>query len=387
MMKKVYITTLHLKHGGCERSISLLANALAKRSYHVTLLCTYNFGKPAYELDPRVEIQYLTDRLPNRDKFHAAIESRRFGSVLKESTSGLLTVIQKRTRLKKAIQEIETGIIIASRDLDAQILSKYAHASPARIKKIAQIHYDPLTDNALIKNLKTKYSNIDHIVTLLPSFVKDLEKEKLPLDIQEKLVSIPNFLSDKYLEDSKKCGSFSQRVNQVIAVGRFEHEKGFDQLLEAWAYISPHYPSWKLCLVGDGSLRRNLETQSKDLGISKSCSFAGLKDEDELSKLYAKSKIFALPSRTEGFGIVLLEAAAHYLPAITFDIPGGPRYLIENGVNGFRAKDIASFAEYLSSMMDNQELMETLGQRNRKKSEEFSEEKIVRKWIKLFQLS
>ena len=56
-MKKVYITSLHLKHGGVEMAISLLANALIKRGYKVTILCTYNFGTPAYKLDERITIE------------------------------------------------------------------------------------------------------------------------------------------------------------------------------------------------------------------------------------------------------------------------------------------------------------------------------------------
>ena len=48
MKKRVYITALHMQHGGIEMAISLLSNALAKRGYIVTILSVYNLGEVAY---------------------------------------------------------------------------------------------------------------------------------------------------------------------------------------------------------------------------------------------------------------------------------------------------------------------------------------------------
>lgn len=55
-MKKIYITSLHLDHGGIEMAISSLANALVKRDYEVEILCTYNLGEPVYYLDDKVTV-------------------------------------------------------------------------------------------------------------------------------------------------------------------------------------------------------------------------------------------------------------------------------------------------------------------------------------------
>lgn len=69
MRKKIYITCLHLNHGGVEMAITLLANALVKYNYEVEILCTYNFGSPVYPLNKEVKVRYLTDVLPNRESF------------------------------------------------------------------------------------------------------------------------------------------------------------------------------------------------------------------------------------------------------------------------------------------------------------------------------
>ena len=49
-MEKIYITSLHLMHGGVEMAISLLGNALVKRGYDVEILCTYNLGEPGLQI-------------------------------------------------------------------------------------------------------------------------------------------------------------------------------------------------------------------------------------------------------------------------------------------------------------------------------------------------
>ena len=67
--KKIYITSLHMRHGGVEMVISSLANALVRRGFEVEILCTYDFGTVAYPLDSAVKITYLTNVLPNKDSF------------------------------------------------------------------------------------------------------------------------------------------------------------------------------------------------------------------------------------------------------------------------------------------------------------------------------
>ena len=53
-------------HGGVEMAITALSNALVRRGYEVEILCTYNLGTPAYPLDSRVQVRYLTQVRPNR---------------------------------------------------------------------------------------------------------------------------------------------------------------------------------------------------------------------------------------------------------------------------------------------------------------------------------
>ena len=53
---RVYITSLHLKHGGVEMMVSALANALVRRDFPVAILCNYRLGEPAYSLEADVKV-------------------------------------------------------------------------------------------------------------------------------------------------------------------------------------------------------------------------------------------------------------------------------------------------------------------------------------------
>ena len=89
MMNKIYFTCLHLNHGGVEMAISLLSNALCKRGSDVERLCTYHFGNPAYHIDSKVKITYLTDVLPNREEFRNAVRSKNPLAIIKEGMHSL----------------------------------------------------------------------------------------------------------------------------------------------------------------------------------------------------------------------------------------------------------------------------------------------------------
>ena len=116
MKKRVYITALHMQHGGIEMAISLLSNALAKRGYIVTILSVYNLGEVAYRLEPNVEVQYLTNVAPNRTEFLQAKRERNVYKLLKEGIYSLKVLYLKNKNMRNAISSIEDGIIISTRN-------------------------------------------------------------------------------------------------------------------------------------------------------------------------------------------------------------------------------------------------------------------------------
>lgn len=123
----------------------------------------------------------------------------------------------------------------------------------------------------------------------------------------------------------------SETQKVVLSVGRLERIKGQDVLLDAWPRVLEAVPSAVLWLVGDGAQRHALEAQTDALGITNTVHFMGQKDAAGVAECMAAADLFVLPSRSEAFGIVLLEAMAHALPVVASRVGGVPEVLPEHG--------------------------------------------------------
>ena len=128
MSKKVYITSLHLQHGGVEMAITLLANALVKRGYEVEILCTYNLGTPVYKLDARVNVLYLTNVHPNKEEFYNAIKNKHIVEIVRQGFYAIKVLWLKKNTMRKMFKKIKAGSIVSTRNEHSVLLSKYGNA-------------------------------------------------------------------------------------------------------------------------------------------------------------------------------------------------------------------------------------------------------------------
>ncbi len=106
----------------------------------------------------------------------------------------------------------------------------------------------------------------------------------------------------------------------------------------------------------------------------------------EVEEEYLKSSILVQPSRTEGFGLVLVEAMACGLPVVSFDCENGPRSIISDGDNGFLVSpfDIELFANRIIQLIASHDLRKSMGEKGRKKSQQYRIESVGEQWKLLF---
>jgi len=118
----------------------------------------------------------------------------------------------------------------------------------------------------------------------------------------------------------------------ILFVGRLIRQKGIRFLLEAVNIFQNKYKKCiRVAIVGGGPLEKELKKMCEKLNINDSVIFLGFqRDIDQIMK---SSKVFVLPSRCEGFGIVLLEAMKNKLPIIATNVGGIPE-IITNGHEG-----------------------------------------------------
>lgn len=121
-------------------------------------------------------------------------------------------------------------------------------------------------------------------------------------------------------------------AGSVFAVGRLEHTKGFDLLLEAFA-VADLPPGTHLVIGGEGSVRSSLERRVRELALGDRVRLTGRLLGDEVAAHMASAAVVVVPSRKEAFGLVVLEAWRAGAPVIVTS-RGGPADLVTDGKTG-----------------------------------------------------
>ncbi len=191
---------------------------------------------------------------------------------------------------------------------------------------------------------------------------------------------IPNPRTFDILED---LNDKENREKTIIMVGRFDYHKGQDRIIEIWKDLAPKNPDWKLVLVGNGAYKTFISEMIDRYNLSRKVEIVS--DVKDVSNLYQRASVFALTSRTESFGMVILEAMANGLPCIVYDCENGPRDIIEDGVNGYLVADGCKdeFIAKLQKLIDNEELRRRFVDESIKKCDSFSLVCIMNQWNQL----
>ena len=106
----------------------------------------------------------------------------------------------------------------------------------------------------------------------------------------------------------------AKKQDQPLTIGvvsRLESIKGMDLVVSAFEQVKACHSKMQLLIVGDGSLRKQMEVQVHNAGLEKAVEFAGRQPQEKLSSYYDRIDILLMPSRSEGFGLTAIEGMAH----------------------------------------------------------------------------
>lgn len=118
----------------------------------------------------------------------------------------------------------------------------------------------------------------------------------------------------------------------ILTVGRLaseERSKGFDEVIDVMPQLLTQFPTLKYLIVGDGPDRPRLERKAAAAGVSAAVIFAGRIPEAEKIAHYSLADAYVMPSSGEGFGIVLIEAAACGVPIVGSSADGSREALLK----------------------------------------------------------
>ena len=374
--KIVYCTPALYSAGGVERVVSVKASYFAEvYGYDVTIIVTEGQGRECFfPLSDKVRVINL----------QLGFEDLWCVSFLKK----ILLYFKKQRRYK---QLLTIELMRLRPDITISVLRReinFINSIPDGSRKIGELHvnrsnYRNFTGNDSniikrqfarfwMKNLIGHLKQLDRMVVLTESAKNDWSE-------LSNVTLIPDPLP--FTADEVSPLTFKR----LVCIGRYDYDKGNDLLLQAWAKIEKQIPEWIIDIYGNG----NMETYQQlmvQLGIDSSrCHLHG--PITEVRKEYLQSSLFVLPSRYEGFGLVLIEAMACGLPVVSFECENGPRNIISDGQNGFLVQpfDVDAFAERLLMLIRNEELRQKMGVEAHQSSRQYQIENIALRWKSLFE--
>lgn len=362
--------------GGVERIVTCMYEELSKRGFDITTLYLKPFQSqkaipnqiqlPSIDGSTFENEEYIKNILKT-NYFNIAFN---FGAIFNRSSDAFM---------KACYSENLPIISVYHNTLDWILwLNKYSmrlmrnKISREIVRKIYSIYQKfPFINNARYYSKKSAAS------VVLASCYK---QEYLKL-----IDSSPHHLTAIYNPQAMSVASekisWTDKLNEVLFVGRLEEQKNVAELIRIWSSINPQ--GWKLNIIGDGSQQSMLETLIDDLDLNDSVVLFGHQDNPQ--EFYSHAKIFVMTSKYEGFPMTLIECQSFGCVPIIYDSYPAAKEIVENGVNGFlipfRQKRV--FADRLIRLISDKILLQNLSSNSIRKAERFKPDIIMDEWVNL----
>jgi glycosyltransferase involved in cell wall biosynthesis len=168
-----------------------------------------------------------------------------------------------------------------------------------------------------------------------------------------------------------------------VFVGSLCHRKACDVLLDAFARLKPPTNRTALILVGDGPQAASYRQQTIALGLADHVLFRGVVPVTAVGSVLAACDVLVLPSRFDGWGVVLNEGASAGMALITTEKVGAAYHLLEPGLNGFHvaAGSAPSLAAAMRSYAQDAGLAAVHGAHSRALFASFTPERNVERFV------
>ena len=372
-MKILYQINSTYNPGGMERVLlNKVRYLVEEKGWDVTVVTTDQHGRPPFYPFPDgvkmvdLGVNYSDDNgKPFLKKFFGFLKRRRI----------------HKERFKALLEQVRPDVVDCFYPGECSFVPALKDGS----KKIMELHQSKLFHHQYnrsgLMGLADKYRAAmdEKLVRKFDRFVVLTEEDKEMWGEMPNIRVIPNaanFIADSYSDCS---------VKRVIAVGRLDYQKSFDRLIMAWEKVHEVMPDWRLDIFGQGEWQDMLQQMIGDRGLWDVVKLNA--PTKNIGNEYAESSMIVMSSHYEGFPMVLVEAMACGLPAVCFDFKCGPRDIINEEENGLIVPDgdLEGLAEAMIKLMKDDELRKIMGENAKAVVEKYSEEKVMSKWMKLYE--
>jgi glycosyltransferase involved in cell wall biosynthesis len=354
-----------------ERVLANKANYLAQNGYEVIIITTDQRGEsPFFPLHPSIR------------QFDLGInyDANNGKNFLNKLWHYPIKQWNHKKRLAAHLKELRADIVVCMFCNDASFIWKIKDGS----KKLLEIHFSRFKRLQYARRgfwaVADKFRSWQDLRTVsrYDRFVVLTNEDKQYWGNLKNIHVIPNANS---FEPTQPAALINKRA---IAVGRYDYQKGFCSLIEAWKIVYGSHPDWQLDIFGDGILEEALGNQIDTAGLT---NIVRLRPSvQDIQMEYLGSSIAVMSSRYEGLPMALLEGQSCGLPLVAFACKCGPKDIIKDGENGFLVPEgnVAVLAERIMRLIGDQDLRLAMGKSGRIRSVRFSEKVIMQQWIDLF---
>ena len=260
---------------------------------------------------------------------------------------------------------------------------------PRKLPVITTLHGTDITlvgnDRSYLPITKFSIEKSDG-VTAVSVYLRDLTYKEF--DIKSHIEMIPNFVNCDIFQrsnDARMKSKFAPHGEKILVhVSNFRPVKRVTDVVEIFDRVQKKIPS-RLVMVGDGPDRSNAEwlVRHKKLG----CQVTFLGKQDSISEILAIADLMLLPSETESFGLVALEAMACEVPVIASNVGGLPE-VVRDGLDGYlvEPRDVETMAAKAITVLADAGKHALMGANARKQADEnFCAHKIIANYEDYYQ--
>ncbi len=322
-------------HSGVDRVVANLVHHWAGVERRFDLLRIRDHGP---YIDP-LPANFADVRLPCRHRDTALPGLIRY--LRRARPPVLLTAGHKLNRVAlraRALSGVDCRVVIR---MGMSLSAKEAELSPRRARRLfASMRYWYPRADAVIAPSAGVASDLAQYAGVRPDRIHAIPN---PI-VDERLAS----LAREPVTDPWFCDA---ETPVILGVGALESRKDFATLLRAFARLRDRGHAARLAILGEGPQRAALERLARDLGVAESVWLPG--HVNNPYPYMARAAVFALSSRREGSGAVLVEALACGTPVVSTDCPYGPRETLQDGEVGplVPVADAQALADALSAVL------------------------------------
>ena len=178
--------------------------------------------------------------------------------------------------------------------------------------------------------------------------------------------------------------SLEQSGPRILVLGRLVPHKQVEHVFAASANLRQQYPGLTIAVVGDGWWSEQLIVAARKYKVDDIVDFTGFVSEERKHQELSRATVLALPSLKEGWGIVIMEAARHGVPAVGYRDAGGVAESISHGESGLLVDGgVEDFQEALRTVLSDPDLRRSLGEGAQVRSHEYSWDQAIERFEEL----